>query len=223
MKEREEKFNFDKSLARIKKIIKKQYRQDAEFRMNVVLSQIGDICRHLTHDPKLCPGVRPYGTKKNEEDAFGHSLMQLLIAAEIRKIDVKKALEDALRNMEDNDWMIRKGRKHKKGLIKGIVGHPGEVLGTAFVDPEGKNFDNLDGHILVTKHVRPDIAIYLKRLKGIVADQGGEFCHASILAKEHNIPCIVGTGNATEIIVHGQKIKIQADKEKNGVVHLTLE
>lgn len=63
-KKKIEKFDFDKALARIRKLIRRQYRQDAEFRMNVVLSQVGDICRHLTHDPKLCPRVRPYGTKK---------------------------------------------------------------------------------------------------------------------------------------------------------------
>lgn len=222
MENKNTKFDFDKSLTRIKKLIKRQYRQDAEFRMNVVLSQIGDISRHLTHDPKLCPPARPYGTRKNEEDAFGHSLMQLLMAAEIRKIDIKKALENAINNLNDNDYM-RKERKHKKGIVLGTVGHPGKITGMAFVDPEGKNFDSLDGHILVTEHVRPDIVGYLKKIKGIVANQGGVFCHAAILAREYDIPCIVGTGNATEIITHGQKIKILADSEESGTVHLILE
>lgn len=222
MKKGQEKFDFDECLSQIKNLISKQYRKDAEFRMNVVLSQIGDICRHITHDQKLCPPARPYGTKKDEEDAFGHSLMQLLMASQIREIDIKKALITAINNLADGDY-LKKEKKHKEGFVEGVVAHPGEVTGIAFVDPQGKNFDNLNGHILVTEHARPNVAFYFKKIKGIITNQGGRFSHAAILAKEHNIPCIVGTGNATELITHGQKIKIKAGSEDNGAVHLTLE
>ncbi len=57
----------------------------------------------------------------------------------------------------------------------------------------------------------------------MITNHGGKFSHAGILAREHNIPCIVGTGNATEIIGHGQKIKIQANSKKNGIIHLKVE
>lgn len=219
---KKEKFDFDKALKQIKNLIKKQYRKDAEFRINVLLSQLGDISRHITHDQKLCPPVRPYGTKKDEEDAFGHTLLHLLMAAMIRKVNIKSGLENAIKSLEDNEW-VKRERKHKKGFVKGVVAHPGEIVGVAFVDPEANKLHNLNGHILIVEHIRPDVSIYIKKAKGIVTNQGGRFCHAAIMAREYNIPCIVGTGNATEIINHGQKIKIEAKPKKKGLVHLNIK
>ncbi len=77
---KKEEFNLDDILRRVEEILKNHPRQDAEFRMNIILSQIGDICRYIIHDGKLCPGAKPYGTKFDEEDTFGHTLVQLLVA-----------------------------------------------------------------------------------------------------------------------------------------------
>jgi len=215
-------FDFDNILKRLGKVLATHPRKDAEYRMNIVLSQIGDICRYITHDKKLMPGVRPYGAKADEQDAFGHSVAQLLIAARIRKIDVKKSLEGALAGIEDREWQKREG-KIKGGRLEGITAHPGEVISEAFVDPKGRRLDYLDGHILVIENIRADHVIHLKKVKGIVTNDGGRFSHAAILAREFDIPCVVATGNATKIIDHEQKIKIQAKKGKSGVVHLSVK
>lgn len=218
---RKEDFNFDEILKRAEGIIANHPRKDVEYRINIVLSQLGDVCRYITHDKKLMPGVHPYGTKKDEEDAFGHTLAQLLVAAQIRGIDAKKAILGAMDGMEEKEWQERKG-KNEESHLEGIVAHSGKVSGIAFVDHHGRKLHKLDGHILVIENVRPDIIIHLKKVKGIITNHGGKFSHAATLARELDIPCVVGTGNATEIINHGQKIRIEADS-KNGRVHLSIK
>lgn len=221
MKEKQngKKFNFDDTLKRVQKILANHPRKDAEFRMNIAFSQLGDICRYITHDKKLCLGVRPYGVKSDEEDAFGHALAQLLVAAKIRNIDIKKAVSGALDGMEDKEWKKRQG-KLKEGRLQGIVAHPGKISGTAFVDPQGRRLDYLNGQILVIENIRADNVTHLKKIRGIITNDGGKFSHAAILAREFDIPCVVGTGNATKIIDHGQKVTIQAEQDKIGIVHL---
>ncbi len=54
-----------------------------------------------------------------------------------------------------------------------------------------------DGDIMVTTMTTPDMVPAMRRASGIVTDEGGVTCHASIISRELGIPCVVGTGNAT--------------------------
>jgi pyruvate,water dikinase len=58
----------------------------------------------------------------------------------------------------------------------------------------------------VAYHLEADAR--LQQFSGIVTDQGGMNCHAAIIAREHGIPCIVGTGNATKKIHSGDLIEM---------------
>lgn len=217
------KFNFEEILERIKTNISVQYRKDPEFRMNIVLSQLGDVAHFITHDQKINPPAREYKIERHEEDSFGHALVNLLMLAQMRDIDIEKALELALNNIEDADWKKKTAKNGKGGHIRGQVAHPGDIIGEAFVDSSGKNLHELKDHILIIHHARPTLVMHASRIKGIVTDQGGKFSHAAILAREHNIPCIVATENATDLIKHGQRIRIKAeDPEKDGIVYLNV-
>jgi len=78
------------------------------------------------------------------------------------------------------------------------------------------NVNNLSkfqsGFILVTPMTRPQFNYCLNKAKAIVTDEGGILCHAAILAKEFNIPCIVGTKIATEVLKDGDLVEIDANK-----------
>lgn len=54
-----------------------------------------------------------------------------------------------------------------------------------------------DGDIMVTTMTTPDMVPAMRRASGIVTDEGGVTCHASIISRELGIPCVVGTGDAT--------------------------
>ena len=72
--------------------------------------------------------------------------------------------------------------------------------------------------ILVAIQTSPHFIPYLKQAKAIVTDEGGLTCHAAIIAREFQIPCIVGTKNATSKLKNNQYISISP----NGVINLKL-
>jgi len=46
---------------------------------------------------------------------------------------------------------------------------------------------------------------------GLVTDMGGILGHGSIVAREYGIPAVVGTGNITQRVKHGQEITVNGD------------
>ena len=51
-----------------------------------------------------------------------------------------------------------------------------------------------------------------KKASAILTNQGGLMSHAAIVSRELGIPCIVGLGNATEILNDGDLIEVNANK-----------
>ena len=45
-------------------------------------------------------------------------------------------------------------------------------------------------------HSRP----FKREIAALVTDQGGQLCHAAILASEYGLPCVVGTVDATRLV-----------------------
>jgi phosphohistidine swiveling domain-containing protein len=96
----------------------------------------------------------------------------------------------------------------------------GSVRGTARIVRGRSDFDRFnDGEILVTNQTTPEFVPLMKRAKAIVTDQGGITCHAAIIARELNIPCVIGTQHATEVIRDGSTIEINGE---TGEVRLEL-
>ncbi|WP_036477998.1 putative PEP-binding protein [Myxosarcina sp. GI1] len=67
------------------------------------------------------------------------------------------------------------------------------------------------GSILVTKNVPPEQISIIKRIAGIILEEGGITSHGAIVARELEIPAIVAAANATKIIASGQKIFLDGD------------
>ncbi|MBC7119604.1 MAG: phosphoenolpyruvate synthase, partial [Methanobacteriaceae archaeon] len=70
--------------------------------------------------------------------------------------------------------------------------------------------------ILVTVMTTPDMVPAMRRASGILTDEGGVTCHASIVSRELGIPCIVGTGDATRKLKDNQVITMDGAK---GIVY----
>ncbi|MCX6811980.1 MAG: PEP-utilizing enzyme, partial [Candidatus Berkelbacteria bacterium] len=68
------------------------------------------------------------------------------------------------------------------------------------------------GDIIVTAMTRPHFLLGIRRSAGIIADLGGNLCHAAIVAREFNIPAVVGTQNATTTLEDGQKIILDGNE-----------
>ncbi|HDN63274.1 MAG TPA: phosphoenolpyruvate synthase [Candidatus Bathyarchaeota archaeon] len=103
-------------------------------------------------------------------------------------------------------------------VTRGLPASPGLYAGVAKVVLTTEEADRLikKGDILVTKMTNPDWVPYMRMAGAIVTNDGGMTCHAAIVSRELGIPCIVGTGDATEKMVTGREYTVNA---KTGVVY----
>lgn len=74
-----------------------------------------------------------------------------------------------------------------------------------------------EGDILVSPTTDPEMMPALRKAGAIVTNIGGLLSHSAIVARELNIPCIVGTKIATDVLHDGDLVEVDAD---NGVVRI---
>ena len=102
--------------------------------------------------------------------------------------------------------------------IKGTVASRGLVKGRVKILKDRTEIDKvLEGDIIVTKLTTPDFIVAMKKAAAIITDLGGMTSHAAIVARELNIPCIVGANNATQVLHDGDEVEVDADK---GIVRI---
>lgn len=75
------------------------------------------------------------------------------------------------------------------------------------------------GEVLVAENTDPDWEPVMRRVAAIVTDQGGRTAHAAIVSREFGLPCIVGTGNATEVLRDGDEVTICCAEGLTGRVY----
>ncbi len=75
------------------------------------------------------------------------------------------------------------------------------------------------GEILVTQMTDPDWEPIMKIAAGIVTDRGGRTCHAAIISRELGVPCVVGTGNGSEVLRDYQSVTVSCAEGETGFVY----
>jgi pyruvate,water dikinase len=75
------------------------------------------------------------------------------------------------------------------------------------------------GEILVAGMTDPDWEPIMRRAAAIVTDKGGRTAHAAIVSREFGLPCIVGTGEATNRLRDGQEITVCCAEGAEGHVY----
>lgn len=105
-------------------------------------------------------------------------------------------------------------------FIKGAIGHKGYYLGNTqkILPKDYKNKNKLKTllkkkeYVLVTPMTSPESVIYFKNAKAFITDEGGITCHAAIIAREMDIPCIIWTKIATRILNDGDSVEVDANQ-----------
>lgn len=69
-----------------------------------------------------------------------------------------------------------------------------------------------DGKIVVVPSTSPSYVPLMRKAKALVTDHGGMMSHAAIVAREFNLPCIVGTKNATKVLKTGDNVLLDLVK-----------
>ncbi len=75
------------------------------------------------------------------------------------------------------------------------------------------------GDVLVTDMTDPDWEPVMKRASAIVTNRGGRTCHAAIIARELGIPAVVGSGNATSVLIDGAAVTVSCAEGDTGYVY----
>ncbi|MBC81225.1 MAG: hypothetical protein CMQ33_10370 [Gammaproteobacteria bacterium] len=98
-------------------------------------------------------------------------------------------------------------------VISGFAVSPGTVTGVASVIMSPDDFDQMQPDtILVCPLTTPAWTQLFPYTIGLVTDIGSITAHGSIVAREYGIPAVLGTGNGTRLIKHGQRIAVDGDK-----------
>ena len=72
---------------------------------------------------------------------------------------------------------------------------------------------------MVTSMTDPAWEPIMKRASAIVTDRGGRTCHSAIISRELGLPCIVGAGNATEILRSGTNVTVSCAEGAVGNIY----
>ncbi len=75
------------------------------------------------------------------------------------------------------------------------------------------------GDVLVAEMTDPDWEPVMKRVSAIVTNKGGRTAHAAIVARELGLPCVVGTGRATEALTDGMEVTVSCAEGVQGHVY----
>ena len=142
-----------------------------------------------------------YGEPMDTEWAFENGNLFLLQARPITTLgDVEEQKDDSSADAGEV-------------LVRGLGASPGMASGSVKIVLDIDELDKIkDGDIMVTTMTTPDMVPAMRRASGIVTDEGGVTCHASIISRELGIPCVVGTGNATTTLEENSGVTLDGKK-----------
>ncbi len=115
------------------------------------------------------------------------------------KLNIKSISQKRQLNQETLHELT--GQTAFPGLVKGMV----KIINTV----EEMHKMN-SGDILVSFATTPSIVPAMKKAAAILTDEGGLTCHASIVSREMEIPCIVGLKVATKVFKDGDMVTVNA-------------
>jgi len=105
----------------------------------------------------------------------------------------------------DTAWM---------GIASGIVRH------VYYESEESHNFDDfVEGEILVTEMTDIEYVPTMRKASAIITGTGGILCHAAIISRELDKPCIVGIRDGINALKDGDHITVNATDEEVGIVY----
>lgn len=154
---------------------------------------------------KLCEGERSFlQNLQMAERRFGMVYLYENEAESIVLMNPEEVIEAIhLEEKGEEKLSVLTGRAACVGIRKGI----------AKVIERNSDMENFkDGDILVSLEADPDLIPIMRRAGAIVTDQGGITCHAAVIAREFNIPCVIGTIHATKCIQDGDILMVDAYK-----------
>ena len=147
--------------------------------------------------------------------------------------ELMEAMERGSLNREDREKIRRRNEKFplavkvweaskslvfeaKGDVLKGVSGSTGSAVGRVSVIHSPEEFYKMNkGDVLVCPFTDPEWTPLFKLASAVVADTGSALSHAAIVAREYNIPAVLGVGFATAKLKDGDRVQVDGD---NGTV-----
>jgi len=195
------------------------------------------IVEHHLQRKELAVEVRPGGGTFERDLDADETVSTVLTPAEIRELaelglrierhyDAPQDTEWAF-DAEGKAWMLQARPVTATGtapadtpsetptdgavLVRGLGAAPGSACGAVHqVRTLAEGMTIAAGEVLVTHMTAPDWVPLMRRASAIVTDSGGMTCHAAIVSRELGIPCVVGTGDATQRLRDGEMVTVDA-------------
>ncbi len=166
----------------------------------------GDLIVYITKE-ELDGEVSISDLKKRDD---GFALVPDIFAGPI-------SFNDFVKKFPEYDFKIEK-IELEEGLLKGQTAYGGKVQGMVRIVKRKDQIDQIqDGEVMVSPMTTPDMLTAMKKASAFITDEGGITCHAAIIAREMQKPCVIGTKFATQLLKNGDIVEVDAD---SGIVRI---
>jgi len=183
------------------------------------------------HLPLFYEAGNRLGLNKVDVKLFSHEELILALSGKLSRKDIKSLLTERNKGwallMLNGKVKIFTGTKNiietieryriiapssaMQRVVKGSIACRGKATGQVKIIKKISELSKVEkGDILVTKMTTPDYVVAMQKAAAIVTDEGGITCHAAIVSREFNIPCIIGTKNATQILSDNDLVEVDA-------------
>jgi len=186
------------------------------------------------HEPKRQELITKLGLSEEEVNALtlARRLAEFMDDRKAWMMQTRRLLKQSVGNIE-HGWyfdgskvvLIDEANTHElwqryvdfKAATNAVVGVVASNGGKHFVNGEvaivnSPNDSVDDGKIVVVPSTSPSYVPLMRKAKALITDHGGMMSHAAIVAREFNLPCIVGTKQATKVLHNGDKVVLDLVK-----------
>ncbi len=190
------------------------------------VSYLAKIIKEIAHRSNITAELLQYLSPKNISQINSFEDLKFL------KKELKNRSQGVFFVLDAKNEIVFSGREYKKLMdkrkkfitkgfeneIHGISANKGTAIGKIIVIKDLLSLKKVKlGEILVTSMTRPEFLPALKKVAGIITDEGGLTCHAAIIARELDIPAVIGTKIATKVLKNGMMVELKAN---HGVVKI---
>lgn len=152
-----------------------------------------------------------YGAPQDIEWALDKSGRLVILQSRPLNLDFLTIKSDAAPQDQDTAALQRKFPGNPILIHGGATASRGKASGLAYVLTSDHNLLNIpEGSILIAPQTSPRYVAILGRVRAIVTDVGSVTGHMASVAREFGVPTLVGVGNATSTIPHGEEITVDA-------------
>ena len=164
---------------------------------------------------KIFPRLKTYVNVLGLEDIVSPPSLRecrLRFAQYIYTSDGYRQIESLKKYSQKKHLIFREEEaKTVGGSIMGQIANRGLAIGRAKIVFSIRDLSKVEkGDIIVAPMTTVDMLPAINRAVAVITDEGGIICHAAIVARELNKPCLISTKEATKLLKDGDLVEVNA-------------